>query len=123
VRVGGLPTDGSTVGRAPLNSSYWALLFVDLLEIRFSLFPSVLLFSSVVQTPPTLSTMAGSRIYTRRQIENLIATGQTIIIFRNDVLRLNNGWAERHPGGKLVLEHMIGRDATAEIDAWVYTIN
>jgi len=67
--------------------------------------------------------MADSRIYTRRQIENLIATGQTIIIFRNDVLRLNNGWAERHPGGKLVLEHMIGRDATAEIDAWVYTIN
>ena len=67
--------------------------------------------------------MANSRIYTRRQIENLIATGQTIIIFRNDVLRLNNGWAERHPGGKLVLEHMVGRDATAEIDAWVYTIN
>jgi hypothetical protein len=40
--------------------------------------------------------MADSRIYTRRQIENLIAAGQTIIIFQN---------------------HMIGRDATAEIDA------
>jgi delta8-fatty-acid desaturase len=65
--------------------------------------------------------MADSRIYTRRQIENLIAAGQTIIIFQNSVLRLNNGWKERHPGGKLVLDHMIGRDATAEIDAWVYT--
>jgi delta8-fatty-acid desaturase len=61
--------------------------------------------------------MADSRIYTRRQIENLIAAGQTIIIFQNNVLRLNNGWKERHPGGKLVLDHMIGRDATAEIDA------
>jgi delta8-fatty-acid desaturase len=61
--------------------------------------------------------MADSRIYTRRQIENLIAAGQTIIIFHNNVLRLNNGWKERHPGGKLVLDHMIGRDATAEIDA------
>jgi delta8-fatty-acid desaturase len=61
--------------------------------------------------------MADSRIYTRRQIENLIAAGQTIIVFQNNVLRLNNGWKERHPGGKLVLDHMIGRDATAEIDA------
>ena len=65
--------------------------------------------------------MSASRIYTRRQVEELIAAGQTIIIFQNDVLRLNNGWKERHPGGKLVLDHMIGRDATAEIDAWVYT--
>ena len=65
--------------------------------------------------------MVDSRIYTRREIENLIAAGQTIIIFQNNVLRLNNGWKERHPGGKLVLDHMIGRDATAEIDAWVYT--
>jgi delta8-fatty-acid desaturase len=65
--------------------------------------------------------MADSRIYTRCQIENLIAADQTIIIFQNSILRLNNGWKERYPGGKLVLDHMIGRDATAEIDAWVYT--
>jgi delta8-fatty-acid desaturase len=88
--------------------------------LKFVLLASLCL---VVQSLLTISTMANSRIYTRRQIENLIATGQTIIIFRNDVLRLNNGWAERHPGGKLVLAHMVGRDATAEIDAWVYTIN
>lgn len=87
-------------------------------------FPTYLLsLSLIVQTPLSISTMAESRIYTRRQIENLIATGQTIIIFQNNVLRLNNAWAERHPGGRLVLDHMVGRDATAEIDAWVYTIN
>jgi len=67
--------------------------------------------------------MLDSRIYTRRQIENLIAAGQSIVIFQKNVLRLNNGWKERHPGGMLVLDHMIGRDATAEIDAWVYTRN
>ena len=74
-------------------------------------------------TPPpsTTATMVDSRIYTRRQIENLIAAGQTIIIFQNNVLRVSDAWKDRHPGGKLVLDHMIGRDATDEIDAWVYT--
>lgn len=65
--------------------------------------------------------MAGSRIYSRLEIEQLIAAGQTIIIYQSDVLRLSNGWKERHPGGKLVLDHMVGREASAEIDAWVYT--
>lgn len=65
--------------------------------------------------------MAASRIYTRHEIHNLIAAGQTIIIYHNDVLRLSNAWKERHPGGKLVLDHMVGREASAEIDAWVYT--
>ena len=65
--------------------------------------------------------MVDSRIYTRRQIENLIAAGQTIIIFQNNVLRVSDAWKDRHPAGKLVLDHMIGRAATDEIDAWVYT--
>jgi delta8-fatty-acid desaturase len=34
---------------------------------------------------------------------------------------VSDAWKDRHPGGKLVLDHMIGRDATDEIDAWVYT--
>lgn len=61
--------------------------------------------------------MAGSRIYSRLEIEQLIAAGQTIIIYQSDVLRLSNAWKERHPGGKLVLDHMVGREASAEIDA------
>jgi delta8-fatty-acid desaturase len=65
--------------------------------------------------------MVDSRIYTRRQIENLIAAGQTIIIYQSNVLRVSDAWKDRHPGGKLVLDHMIGRDASDEIDAWVYT--
>lgn len=61
--------------------------------------------------------MAHSRFFNRQQIEDLIAAGQTIIIFQNNVLKLNDGWKDKHPGGRLVLDHMIGRDATAEIDA------
>lgn len=59
------------------------------------------------------------KLFTRPEIEALIAAGQTIIVFERDVLRLNDGWKDRHPGGKLVLEHMIGRDATDEISACV----
>lgn len=61
--------------------------------------------------------MADTRMFTKREVENLIAEGHTIIIFQNDVLKVNNGWKDRHPGGRLVLDHMIGRDATDEIDA------
>ena len=61
------------------------------------------------------------KLFNRREIEALIAAGQTIIIFEKDVLRVNNGWQERHPGGKLVFDHMIGRDATDEISACVFT--
>lgn len=65
--------------------------------------------------------MSNNRMFTKREIENLIAEGQTIIIFQNNVLRVSNGWKERHPGGRLVLDHMIGRDATDEIDAYAHS--
>ena len=54
------------------------------------------------------------RIFTRREIEGLIAGGDNIVIKHNAVLRLN-AWKARHPGGRLVIEHMVGRDATDEI--------
>ncbi|KFY20155.1 hypothetical protein V491_03943 [Pseudogymnoascus sp. VKM F-3775] len=58
--------------------------------------------------------MSRSRILSRRQIEGLIANNQSIVIFDNKVLRLDK-WLERHPGGKLPIQHMVGRDATDEI--------
>jgi len=59
--------------------------------------------------------MRDLKILTRREIEGLIARGDTIVIADNNVLRLN-GWMNKHPGGELVLRHMIGRDATDEIN-------
>lgn len=83
------------------------------------------MFSLRSHTTPVFASfdtkMANNRIFTKREIENLIAEGQTIIIFQNNVLRVSNGWKERHPGGRLVLDHMIGRDATDEIDAYVHS--
>jgi delta8-fatty-acid desaturase len=58
--------------------------------------------------------MRASRILTRREIEGLIAAGDTIVIAEQSVLRLN-GWRNKHPGGDLVLRHMVGRDATDEM--------
>lgn len=49
-------------------------------------------------------------------VDELIANGNTIVIFQDYVLRLNS-WLAKHPGGSLAIEHMIGRDATDEITA------
>lgn len=58
--------------------------------------------------------MDNARTWTRREIEGLIASGDSIVITKNTVLRLN-AWKDKHPGGDLVIQHMIGRDATDEI--------
>lgn len=59
-------------------------------------------------------TMLSPRTLTPQEIVQLIAQGDSIVILHNDVLRLN-GWKEKHPGGRLVIEHMVGRDASTEI--------
>lgn len=48
-------------------------------------------------------------------IEGLIAEGHTIVIWEGKVLRLD-GWLDRHPGGRLAVLHMVGRDASNEIN-------
>ncbi|CAI6335113.1 unnamed protein product [Periconia digitata] len=56
-----------------------------------------------------------SRVYTRREIEALIASGRSIIIVRGKVLKVD-AWLPYHPGGDKALQHMIGRDATDEVE-------
>jgi len=51
-----------------------------------------------------------------RQIEGFIAEGQTIVIYASHALRLDS-WLDNHPGGLLPIQHMVGRDATNEINA------
>lgn len=55
------------------------------------------------------------RTFSRREVESLIAAGDSIVIKENMVLRLN-AWKDKHPGGDLVIQHMVGRDATDEIN-------
>lgn len=64
--------------------------------------------------------MAVPRIFDRPQIARMIAAGDSIVILNDVVLRLN-GWKEKHPGGKLVIDHMVGRDASTEISMYMAT--
>ena len=60
-----------------------------------------------------------SRVFTRQEIEGLIAAGDTLVIADSHVLRLN-AWQDIHPGGRLVIQHMVGRDATDELAMYVF---
>lgn len=56
------------------------------------------------------------RVWSRREVEGLIADGRKIIILQNQVIKAD-AWLPYHPGGDKSILHMIGRDATDEITA------
>ncbi len=55
-------------------------------------------------------------------VEGMIAEGHTIVIFEDVVLKLDS-WLHQHPGGRLAILHMVGRDATDEIKAYVKSVS
>ena len=57
------------------------------------------------------------KILSRSQIIDLISEGKVIVIYENSVLNLTP-WIKRHPGGELAVHHMVGRDATDEMNAY-----
>ena len=59
--------------------------------------------------------MDRNRILTPNTVEGMIAEGQAVVMF-DGMLRLDS-WLEKHPGGRLAILHMVGRDATDEIKA------
>jgi delta8-fatty-acid desaturase len=59
-----------------------------------------------------------SKIFTRREIETLIASGRSIVIVDKKVLKVD-AWLPYHPGGDKAIRHMIGRDATDEVQRYV----
>jgi sphingolipid 8-(E)-desaturase len=54
-------------------------------------------------------------ILSRRQVEGLIADGRSIIIVDQKVLKVDP-WLKYHPGGAKAIMHMVGRDATDEVN-------
>lgn len=58
------------------------------------------------------------RTITPCEVHDLIADGHIIVIYQDYVLKLDS-WLEKHPGGSLAILHMVGKDATDEIDAYV----
>ena len=55
-------------------------------------------------------------LWSRRQIEGLIADGRSIIIIDHRVLKVD-AWMKYHPGGDKSIMHMVGKDATDEVNA------
>lgn len=56
------------------------------------------------------------RVYTRNEIEALIGEGRAVFIHDGNVLKVD-AWRKFHPGGDKAIMHMIGRDATDEVNA------
>lgn len=57
-------------------------------------------------------------LLSRREIEGLIAEGAHIFILDQHVVK-RDSWIPYHPGGEKAIRHMVGRDATDEITAYV----
>lgn len=57
-------------------------------------------------------------IISRREVEALIADGKHIIIVDQHVMKVD-AWLPYHPGGDKAIKHMVGRDATDEVNGWV----
>jgi sphingolipid 8-(E)-desaturase len=60
------------------------------------------------------------RVFSRGEIEALIANGRHIVIVDNRVLKVD-AWLPYHPGGDKAIRHMVGRDATDEVHQYVLT--
>lgn len=61
---------------------------------------------------------ARDNVLSRREIEGMIAENKHVIIHEGKVLQLDS-WMKFHPGGLLAIKHMVGRDATDEVNAYV----
>ncbi|KAE8356579.1 fatty acid/sphingolipid desaturase [Aspergillus coremiiformis] len=73
----------------------------------------------MADTRKTATPISGTRkdtILSRRWIEGQIAEGKHMIIFDNRVLKVD-AWIKFHPGGDKSIQHMVGKDATDEINA------
>lgn len=58
------------------------------------------------------------RTLSRRHIEGLIADGKNVIVYDGKVLSVN-AWMKYHPGGDKAILHVVGRDATDEINWYI----
>ena len=64
----------------------------------------------------TRSAFGKDAVLSRHQIEAMIADGRMITIVDGNVLKLDT-WLKYHPGGEKAIMHMVGRDATDEVNA------
>jgi len=63
--------------------------------------------------------MAAHPLLSPEDIKRRVDDGEPVVIYNGHVLHLGD-WITQHPGGKLAILHMVGRDATDEIDMCVW---
>ena len=56
----------------------------------------------------------------RDDVGSMIASGKKIVIVDGYALKVD-AWLKYHPGGDIAILHLVGRDATDEVDACVHT--
>lgn len=64
----------------------------------------------------TKSQIRPETILSHEDVEALIAAGKKIIIVDGEALKVD-AWLPYHPGGDKAILHMVGRDATDEVNA------
>lgn len=74
-------------------------------------------FSTATMPPARPFQSRKDVVFTRPDIEALIADGRTIVILDGKVLKVD-AWLRFHPGGDKAIMHMVGRDATDEVNAY-----
>jgi delta8-fatty-acid desaturase len=74
--------------------------------------------SIVTGLPPTAGNAPERtpKLMSRNDVEALIAEGKHITIFHNQVIKMD-AWMPYHPGGDKAMLHLVGKDASDEIDA------
>ena len=70
-----------------------------------------------VSISPSAPVSRKEAILTRKQVEGMIANGRSIIIIDGKVIKAD-AWLRFHPGGDKAIMHMVGRDATDEVNAY-----
>jgi delta8-fatty-acid desaturase len=66
---------------------------------------------------PQYAAQKQEKTYSRAEIAKRIAAGETLVLHRRRVYKLDS-WLARHPGGELAILHFVGRDATDELEAY-----
>ena len=70
-----------------------------------------------VSTSPLGPISRKEAILTRKKVEGMIADGRSILIIDGKVIKAD-AWLRFHPGGDKAIMHMVGRDATDEVNAY-----
>ena len=61
--------------------------------------------------------MSQQKFVSAQKVEQLVAQGEPIVIHEGYALNIST-WIDSHPGGRLAILHMVGRDATDEINMY-----